>query len=64
MATKVAPCVDCIERYEACWGSCEKYLAWKSERDKALQAKLDAKLRRDAINAVQYKSRRKNRNER
>lgn len=28
--TEVSPCKDCAERHEACWGSCEKYSAWKA----------------------------------
>ena len=27
---EMSPCKDCTERYEACWGKCEKYKAWKS----------------------------------
>lgn len=23
------PCKDCTSRYQACWGSCEKYIAWR-----------------------------------
>ena len=28
-----APCKNCTERHEACWGKCEKYKAWKSKID-------------------------------
>ena len=27
---EMAPCKDCADRREACWGKCEKYKAWKS----------------------------------
>ena len=26
-------CKDCTERHEACWGSCEKYLAQRADLD-------------------------------
>jgi len=28
------PCKGCTERYEACWGKCEKYKAWKANLEK------------------------------
>ena len=28
-----SPCKNCIERYEACWGRCEKYKTWKLRLD-------------------------------
>ena len=28
-----APCKNCTDRHEACWGECEKYKAWKSRLD-------------------------------
>lgn len=31
---EMSPCKDCTDRYEACWGKCEKYKAWKSRLDK------------------------------
>lgn len=30
---EMAPCKDCKDRHEACWGKCEKYKAWKSRLD-------------------------------
>ena len=30
---EMSPCKDCTERYEACWGKCEKYKSWKSRLD-------------------------------
>ena len=30
---EISPCKDCTERYEACWGKCEKYKSWKSRLD-------------------------------
>ena len=28
-----SPCKNCVERYEACWGRCEKYKTWKLRLD-------------------------------
>ena len=28
-----APCKDCLDRKESCWGKCEKYKEWKSRID-------------------------------
>lgn len=30
---EMSPCKDCKDRYEACWGKCEKYKTWKSRLD-------------------------------
>lgn len=30
---EISPCKDCTERYEACWGKCEKYKEWKRDLD-------------------------------
>ena len=32
------PCKNCSERQLGCHGKCEKYAAWKTERDKAKNA--------------------------
>ena len=34
---EISPCKDCTERYEACWGKCEKYKSWKSRLDEINQ---------------------------
>ena len=34
---EIAPCKDCTDRHEACWGKCEKYKAWKSRLDEINQ---------------------------
>lgn len=28
------PCLDCTDRHPACHGHCEKYIAWRIERDR------------------------------
>lgn len=33
LTREVPPCKDCAERYEACWGKCENYKAWKLRLD-------------------------------
>lgn len=50
------PCGNCADRMPACWGSCERYQAWKAERDKVVTARYDEKKRRGMIAEVQYKS--------
>lgn len=35
----VAPCKDCVERYEACHDHCEKYKEWKAELN-AIRSKI------------------------
>ena len=32
---ETAPCKNCTDRHEACWGGCEKYKAWKLKIDEA-----------------------------
>ena len=31
---ETAPCKNCVDRHEVCWGTCWKYKAWKSRLDK------------------------------
>ena len=40
-----APCKDCPDRKEACWGHCEKYQTWLSEKHKEKDAINEWKLR-------------------
>lgn len=40
-----APCKNCQDRHQACWGSCEKYQAYKA----AAQAEKDKRKNDDAI---------------
>ena len=42
-------CKGCTERYEACWGSCEKYLKQKAEYD---AQKAEARKRLDVISGL------------
>ena len=35
----LSPCLDCPDRNPPCWGTCEKYLAYKAERDKVIEAR-------------------------
>ena len=30
---EIAPCKNCVDRHEACWGKCEKYKQWKMMLD-------------------------------
>ena len=30
---EIAPCKDCVDRHEVCWGECEKYKKWKMMLD-------------------------------
>ena len=30
---EIAPCKDCVDRHEVCWGECEKYKQWKMMLD-------------------------------
>ena len=30
------PCKGCDERHKACWDKCEKYTAWKMDREEML----------------------------
>lgn len=30
---ETAPCKNCTDRHEACWGGCEKYKQWKIRLD-------------------------------
>ena len=32
---EIAPCKDCVDRHEVCWGECEKYKQWKMRLDEA-----------------------------
>ena len=41
-----APCKDCPDRHYACWGSCEKYKAFRKELDRAREARRDEMLRK------------------
>ena len=34
-----APCKDCLDRKESCWGKCEKYKAWKIKFEEVNQLK-------------------------
>lgn len=36
---KIAPCKECVERYTACHGTCQKYAAYKSALDNVRLAK-------------------------
>ena len=36
-----APCKDCLERKESCWGKCEKYKKWKEKLTETNQMKKD-----------------------
>lgn len=40
-----APCKNCPDRHEACWGHCEKYKAWIAEYHKEQAAEKERKLR-------------------
>lgn len=33
------PCADCEERYVGCHAECERYKAWKEDREKQREAK-------------------------
>lgn len=37
-----APCKNCPDRHEACWGSCEKYRAWREPYEKMMAARAKA----------------------
>lgn len=39
MANDKAPCHNCPERHPGCHGKCEKYQAWKAERNKITDVK-------------------------
>lgn len=30
---EIAPCKDCADRHEACWGGCDRYKEWKKRLD-------------------------------
>lgn len=30
---EIAPCKNCVDRHEVCWGECEKYKQWKMRLD-------------------------------
>ena len=32
---EIAPCKNCADRHEVCWGECEKYKQWKMMLDEA-----------------------------
>ena len=36
-----APCKDCLDRKESCWGYCEKYKKWKEKLTETNQMKKD-----------------------
>ena len=50
-----SPCIDCPDRNPPCWGTCEKYLAWKAERDKVVNARYESKQRNDMIDDFRFK---------
>lgn len=52
MMTKV--CKDCQERYPACWGSCEKFLAAKEKHLQQSRAAAQDRHRNNIIKSVQY----------
>ena len=40
--TSAGPCKDCADRCVNCHASCEKYLSWKKDCDKARKGYIDA----------------------
>ena len=32
---EIAPCKNCVDRHDVCWGECEKYKQWKMMLDEA-----------------------------
>ena len=52
-------CHNCQDRYTACWGACEKYLAARKELEKRKAEKLKERRIEGAVNAVQYNALRK-----
>lgn len=46
-----APCKDCPDRHEACWGHCEKYKTWLDtvHKQQAAEKEYNQKNRRDFI---------------
>ena len=55
----IGVCKDCQDRHQACWGSCERYLAARKELEEQKAAKLKAYHMEGAVNAVQYNAIRK-----
>ena len=51
-------CHNCQDRYTACWGSCEKYLAARKELEARKAAKMKTYSEECAVNAVLRKYRR------
>ena len=33
LKSEIAPCKNCVDRHEVCWGECEKYKQWKMRLD-------------------------------
>ena len=54
----IGVCKDCQDRYTACWGSCEKYLAARKELEARKAAKMKTYSEECAVNAVLRKYRR------
>lgn len=50
---EIAPCKDCVDRHEVCWGECEKYKQWKMRLDEANRRRREYKEKSIAY----YKSR-------
>lgn len=55
----LSPCLDCPDRNPPCWGTCEKYRAFKAERDKVIEARNKEKQRGKIIDEVRFKSQKK-----
>ena len=55
----IGVCKDCRDRHQACWGTCERYLAARKELEARKAEKLKERRIEGAVNAVQYNALRK-----
>ena len=54
---KEPPCHECKERSATCHGNCERYLSWKTKRDKVLQGIREQKLMEQRLREAEIKRR-------
>jgi len=47
-----SPCYKCEERKTACWGSCERYIAFRAEIDRQIAVAKEQQKRLDDLRAV------------
>ena len=52
-------CHNCQDRHQACWGTCERYLAVRKELEARKAEKLKERRIECAVNAVQHNALRK-----